>query len=104
MKLKAYSLYDAKAKAFLPPHFYTNTGMALRQFSDLCNENTSVVYRHPEDYVLYYVGDYDDEDAKYIQKTPLEVVGTALEYRQAEKIDLGKMIEISKNNNLVEAK
>lgn len=56
-----YAVRDDKAAAYLLPFFQLTTGMAIRSFSDRCNDITHGFCQHPEDYTLWQLGDYDDE-------------------------------------------
>ncbi|AXL15300.1 nonstructural protein [Microviridae sp.] len=57
---KIYTVYDTKAEAFLPPFFMHKEGMALRIFQE-CLENEEHQFgKHPEDYTLFYAGEFDD--------------------------------------------
>lgn len=70
MKLKIFGVFDTKAGAFLsPPMFFGATGQAVRYFSDGVNEPGTAVNRHPGDYRLFQLGEYDDQDGSLI---PLE--------------------------------
>lgn len=64
MRVRAFAVLDSKAKAFLPPFFYHEVGQAQRTFSDAINDPKHVFGTHPEDYVLYEIGLYDDATAK----------------------------------------
>lgn len=59
--LKCYSIFDDKAQYFNVPFFSASEGIALRDFGDLCNDSRSVVSRHPEDYHLYCLAEFDDD-------------------------------------------
>ncbi len=63
MKLKIFSIYDAKAKAYLPPFFLPNEAMAIRTFKDCCNSDQHQFGAHPEDYTLFEIGIFSDETA-----------------------------------------
>lgn len=60
MKLKLCSVYDSKTMVFNTPFFQLTTPAALRSFGDLANDPQSTVFRHPGDYVLYELGEFDD--------------------------------------------
>lgn len=60
MKLQAFSIYDTKAVAYAPPFFMARPELALRAFRDLAQDPASQVSKHPEDYVLFLLGDFDD--------------------------------------------
>lgn len=60
MILKIFSVYDSKATAYIAPFFLPATAMALRNFRD-CGENPEHAFnRHPGDYTLYELGEFDD--------------------------------------------
>jgi len=80
MNLKVFSIYDAKAKAFQSPFYMVTLGQALRAFDDLVNEKDSFVNKHPEDYQLYQVAEYDDSNATFQNRVPLNMIATAVEY------------------------
>ncbi|QXP44270.1 MAG: nonstructural protein [Arizlama microvirus] len=66
MVLKVFSILDAKAKVYSNPFFMPQIGQALRGFGDLVNGEKSDVSKHPEDYSLYQVGEYDDEAGMFL--------------------------------------
>lgn len=78
MKLRCYSIYDRKALQYHPPFFASTDGSALRSLTDLVNDSNSTIGRHPGDYVLYYIGDYDDQLGAMIPVSPLVHVLDAL--------------------------
>ena len=60
--LNIYSIYDSKAKTYNLPFFCKQDGQALRSFIDLVNDPRSEVSKHPEDYSLFCLASFDDED------------------------------------------
>lgn len=86
MKLRAYSIYDKKVQAYHAPFFAATDGAATRNFQDLATDNNTTVGRHPADYSLYFVGEFDDAAAKLEGPSgPLHVVDAiALLPQQAE--------------------
>ncbi len=65
MKLKIFTVYDTKALAYLPPFFLPNELMAKRVFGDMADDINHQFGKHPEDYSLYEMGDFDDGKAKF---------------------------------------
>lgn len=57
---QVFSIYDTKAEAYAPPFFMARPELALRAFRDLAADVQSQVNKHPEDYVLYLIGEFDD--------------------------------------------
>lgn len=78
-----YTVYDEKAEAFLPPFFVPNRGIAIRAFSDCVNSKDHQFGKHPADYTLFYLGDWDDNTAEF-DLTARKSLGNGVEYRQAE--------------------
>lgn len=70
MILKAFSVYDSKVKAFGPVFFQNAAGAAVRDFSDACNSEKTVFYKHPSDYVLYEIGLWDDSTGELSSISP----------------------------------
>ena len=68
MKQQVFSIYDSKAQAYFPPFYLHNSQMAIRQFGDMVNDPESRVSKHPEDYTLFHLAEWDDQDSKH--KTP----------------------------------
>ena len=69
MKQKIYSIRDAKAEYFTQPFFKKTHGEAERDFTQLVNDDKSSIAQFPEDFDLYYLGDYDTENGKM---TPID--------------------------------
>lgn len=60
MILRIYGIRDLKAAAFAPPFFQARDEMAVRAFSDAIGDPSHPMSRHPEDYQLFYLGEFDD--------------------------------------------
>ena len=60
--MRLYSIRDAKTKAFSTPFFQQNDETALRMFRDELHgaNGPSMLSKHPEDFDLYCVGDWND--------------------------------------------
>ncbi|QXP07926.1 MAG: nonstructural protein [Arizlama microvirus] len=84
MKLKLFTCYDSKLEAYMQPFFMTTRGQALRAFTDTVNDPSSIFAKHPEDYTLFEIGEYDDQTGD-------------ISMNQA-KVSLGIAIEFLKNN------
>lgn len=60
MKLLAFAVYDEKAEAYTVPFFQATVGLAIRSFIDACKNEESPFSKHPTDYKLYKIGEFDD--------------------------------------------
>lgn len=61
MLLKAFSVRDSKVGAYNTPWFQKSIGEAERSFNELVKDEKSMVSKYPDDYDLYFIGDYDDQ-------------------------------------------
>lgn len=74
MKKYIYAVYDAKLNAFDDPFVLRTEGEALRGWTDAVNNEKTKFNQHPEDYVLFELGEYDYIDGKVeAYKTPKSV-------------------------------
>lgn len=73
MKMVIVSIKDTAADAFGRPAFVATEGVALRQFQDEVNRasDDNQLYKHPQDFHLYYLGLFDDITGKFeLMETP----------------------------------
>ena len=70
MRLRLFSVYDTKADAFNTPFACPTNGIAIRHFSDMANNPESSISRHPGDYKLFCVGDFDDSTGRVVSSEP----------------------------------
>lgn len=73
MKMQVYSLYDAAIGAYAKPFFMQSVGQALRGLKDLLADHNSEVAKHPEDYILFKLGEFDDETGKFVSDGPVSI-------------------------------
>lgn len=83
MLLKSYSVYDSKVAAFMQPFFMQAHGAALRAFADLVNDPKTQICKYPEDFTLFYHGDFDDQSGLFRSEPAPVALGTGLEYKKA---------------------
>ncbi len=78
---KMFVIYDSKANAYMQPWFLTQNGMAVRAFSDCVNSDDHNFSRHPEDYTLFSLGEFDDQTAKITRAEPISL-GNGVQYKK----------------------
>lgn len=59
--MKLYSILDEKAGTFCPPFVCVSNGVAVRQLMDLVQDEKTTISKYPEDFSLYFVGDFADD-------------------------------------------
>lgn len=77
MKWCVCAVWDVKVQAFMRPFFAPKIGGAVRAFTDEVNRAGSEMAAHPEDYSLFELGEWNDEDGMYQEvsnKIPRQVV------------------------------
>lgn len=62
MKIVIVSILDTAAGAYGRPAYIASEGVAIRQFQDEVNRQSddNQLYRHPDDFQLFYLGTFDD--------------------------------------------
>lgn len=80
MVLRIYCIYDTKVESYSQPWFCPTNGAALRSFSDEVRNEKSNLAKHPEDYVLFELGEWDDQKGTIKMLDAKKSLGLALEY------------------------
>lgn len=62
MKTMMFSVFDSKAAIFGTPFFMLREQMAIRAITDMVNDPETMIAKHPEDFSLYHLGVFDDEN------------------------------------------
>lgn len=61
MKQSVYSIFDLKTVTYSPPFYAVTNGSAVRMVQDVVADLNTALGRHPKDYVLYRLGEWDDQ-------------------------------------------
>lgn len=85
MTLKVFSLYDTKAMCYATPFFMGSIPSAVRAFGDLANDKNSPVAKHPKDYILFQIGEYDDSTGGLVACSPVRNLGIASDFLSNDK-------------------
>lgn len=65
MKHKVVAVKDRMVDAFMRPFTAPALGIAIRSFQDEVNRKDSEMNKHPEDYDLFHLADWDDETGEF---------------------------------------
>lgn len=76
---KIFTIYDEKAKAYLPPFFLPESGQAIRSFSNCINSNDHQFSKNPEDYTLFTLGTFDD-NSSILEPYALKSLGNGVQF------------------------
>lgn len=89
MKFKVFAIYDDKTGAYTVPFSKPTVGAGIRLFDDMVNNRDSEIGRHPEDYTLYLIGEYDDSNALFEAKEQSSALGNGRQMvRQSPEGDM----------------
>ena len=62
MKLNAYTIYDVASGVYMRPFFTQADGQATRSFCDIANDENHEIGKHPGDYTLYRIGNFNERE------------------------------------------
>lgn len=62
-----YAVYDKKGCFYMPPFTVENKIIAIRGLEQEVNTSGSVLNRYPEDFALYFLGEFDNKKGKIKQ-------------------------------------
>lgn len=71
--MKIVVVHDAALACFLNPFVTPHIGGAIRSFMDEARNQESPVNKHPEDYDLYLIGDYDTDTGMITPQVPMQI-------------------------------
>lgn len=78
MTTKVFSIKDSKAGIFMPPFLQNSHGEAERTFNKYTHKSDSMISQYPDDYDLYFMGDFDDNTGKFdLLPAPQHIVNAA---------------------------
>lgn len=85
-----FAIYDNKAQAFMQPFYATNVGLALRIFADNVANPESIMHKHPNDFVIYQVGSFDDQTGEMINNEQNVNLGMAIDFHPDSQLEAVK--------------
>lgn len=72
---RVYATRDSKTEFYYTPFYQNTEAEALRTFGSSTLNPESMLAKYPEDYDLFYLGTYDDQQGKFtLLDTPQHVV------------------------------
>lgn len=85
MMLIVCSVMDVKAKAFMQPIFVNNESLAIRAFGDAVVNPESGISKHPEDYHLYKLAEFDDNTGRFVALDTPDFLSKAVDFIPVKK-------------------
>lgn len=76
MRYKIMSVRDRAADIYGQPFFVGSQGVAIRGFRDEINRASpdNQLFKHPEDFDLFYLGEFDDNTGEFDVTRPVQVM------------------------------
>lgn len=82
MKHNVFAVFDSKVEAFGMPLFMHNKAEAIRAFIDQVNDQKSLMSKHPEDFTLFHIGEYESSSGLMVPLTTPLSLGLAIEFKE----------------------
>lgn len=79
-KTKVFCIYDTKAKYYKNPFLMKSTGEALRGFEDVAKDEKTEIGRHPTDFILFQIAEFDEDNGVYENLKQPKNLGLASDY------------------------
>lgn len=73
-KLAVVAIRDSALDAFQRPFTVPSLGVASRSFADEVNRREGEMFKHPEDYELFHVADFDDLTGRFFPLADVQLV------------------------------
>ncbi|AXH76064.1 MAG: nonstructural protein [Microviridae sp.] len=75
MRYKMVVVRDRAADVYNQPAFVPSLGIAIRSFADEVNrvDVNNQLNKHPEDFDLFYLGEYDDNSGEFDAVRPQQI-------------------------------
>lgn len=84
MKFLVFSVLDAKSEAYGMPLFFAAKGQAIRAFDDQVNSQESLISKHPKDFTLCHIGEFDDTTGLLVPLNQPVSLGTGADFKKGE--------------------
>jgi len=74
---KICAVYDVKASQYDRPMIFNTIGEAIRSMSDAVADINTLFAKHPEDFRLEHLGDYNTDNGELMPIKPVPIVEAA---------------------------
>jgi len=81
-KLLVYAVYDSKVQRYAQPFQMRTKGEALRGWQEVANDPSTSISKHPEDFSLMELGEYDESVGQFINHPAPINLGLASQYKK----------------------
>lgn len=86
MILQVMAVYDSKARAFAKPFFVAHIDVGIRAFRDHATDPGTEMFKNREDFTLFSLGTFNDENAMMLLRQLPEQVAFAANVREVTNV------------------
>lgn len=83
---KVFSVFDSKAKAWLPPFICPNAAVAIRSFEAAANSAQHEFHRFATDFILFEVGAWSESTGELLNIPEKVSLGIAVEFLKVNEV------------------
>ena len=80
MKMIIFATYDDKAGTFSMPLSFNATGLCIRWFQEMCNDDKTMIGKQPGDFKLFQIGSFDADTGELSSLDKPLFIGNAVDY------------------------
>lgn len=84
MQMQIFTVYDLKSETYHNPMVARTKGEAIRMFGDTTQDPNSLLHKHPEDFVLFHLGSFDNVSCQFDLFAAPNPIGKAIEFVTGE--------------------
>lgn len=81
-----YSFFDKKSRTYLPPFMANSEEEAVRQATSASNYTNSLISKFPNDYALFFIGEFDEKEGIIIAKDNPVFICECFDLKQKDTI------------------
>lgn len=81
-KVRVFTVYDSKVGAYAAPFCMRSKGEALRSWIDVVNDPKTAFSKHPEDFCLFEVAEYDEDTGQFSNHPAPVSLGVGVEFHK----------------------
>mgnify|MGYP000089878766 CR=1 FL=1 len=94
MNKHLFSVYDSAAGMYLDPFVSPSQEFAIREFRRVVNKPGHQFNEFPEDYTLFYIGEFNPENGEIAANHPLSL-GVAITFK--DQMSLSEQLDLEEN-------
>lgn len=88
MIYRVFAIFDGKAEYYMTPFMVPTVAHAVRGIMDECARPDSIIARHPSDFALYQVAEWDDQTGRYTSLPQYAHIGPILSFMPKRQPEL----------------